>query len=137
MTPSDGYELDEYSEEIHDMDATVTIISTLEILTGILGIMYVLMTFAAGFFPSPLAVLIAYASIGTILGVLAIISIVAGVGLWQLKVWAWRIALAANVAALVLYTFSLSIPFILLNAVLVWYLRTPRVISIYSEIEVV
>lgn len=136
MTLTDDIDdLDVLSADVEEMDAAVTIVSTLEILTGILGLIYVMMQFSAGFFPVPLAVIIAYIAIGIMLGVLASLSVIAGIGLWQLKTWAWRTALAANVAALVLYAFSLSIPLILLNAILVWYLRTQSVMDIYSEIQ--
>ncbi|MHA2191759.1 MAG: hypothetical protein ACXAAP_16205, partial [Candidatus Thorarchaeota archaeon] len=66
---------------------------------------------------------------------LSVIAIVAGWALWQLKPWSWRLALAVNVAALVMHLLTFSFPLILLNAVLIAYLRTNQVRNIYAEIE--
>lgn len=137
MSPIDDIgDLDVYSAEIEDMDAAVTIVATLEVLSGILGFVYALTYFAGGFFPGPLAYLIAAIAIGLMHGALSILEVYAGWGLWQLKSWAWRTALSVNVASLVLFLFSISIPFILLNAFLVAYLRTRRVRNIYADIQV-
>lgn len=137
MSPTDDIDdLDVYSAEIEEMDATVTILATLEILSGIFGFVVMLTNFAGGFFPGPLAVLIAFAATGMVIGALGILAIYAGWGLWQLKPWAWRTALAVNVASLVMYLLTFSVPFILLNAVIVAYLRTRRVRDIYTDIQV-
>ena len=128
-------DLDVYSEEVEDMDSAVTIVSTLEVLTGTLGFVYTLMYFTMGYFSGPLAYMIAAVAIGLMHGALSILEIYAGWGLWQLKSWAWRTALSVNVASLVLFLFSISIPFIILNAVLVAYLRTRRGRNIYSDIQ--
>lgn len=127
--------VDIYSEEIQDMDWAVTILSTLEILTGIFGFVSMLMNFAVGFFPGPLAFMIAYVATGIVIGVLGILAIYAGWGLWQLKPWAWRTALSVNVASLFMYLVTFNVFFILLNAILIAYLRTRRVRNIYVDIQ--
>ncbi|MHA1944074.1 MAG: hypothetical protein ACW96M_06735 [Candidatus Thorarchaeota archaeon] len=138
MSPTvDIDDLDVYSAEIEEMDDAVTILATMEILTGIFGFVLMLMNFAGGFFPEPLAFVIAFVANGLVIGALGILAIYAGWGLWQLKPWAWRTALAVNVASLIMYLLTFSVPFILLNAVLVAYLRTRRVRNIYADIQVV
>ncbi|MHA2118781.1 MAG: hypothetical protein ACW98J_07665 [Candidatus Thorarchaeota archaeon] len=129
-------DLDVYPEEIEDMDATVTILATLEILAGIFGFVLMLMRFAESFYPWPLAVLIVFLANGLIIGALGILAIYAGWGLWQLKPWAWRTALAVNIASLVMYLLTFFVILLILNAVLIAYLRTRRVRNIYADIQV-
>ena len=136
MSPTDDIDdLYAYSAEIEEMDDAVTILSTLEILIGILGFVSMLTNFAVGFFPGPLGLLIAYVATGIVIGVLGILAIYAGWGLWQLKPWAWRSALSVNIASLFMYLVTFNVFFILLNAILIAYLRTRRVRNIYADIQ--
>ncbi len=127
---------DDLSAEVDEMDTTVTIVATLVFMSGILGFVFTLMYFAGGLYPGPPGYVIAFVADGVILGALSVIAIPTGWGLWQLKPWSWRIALAVNVAALVMYLLSFSIPFILLHTVIIVYLRTRQVRNVYAEIEV-
>jgi hypothetical protein len=126
---------DNLSAEADEMDTTVTIVATLEFMSGILGLLFMLMNFAGGLYPGPPGYVIAFVAFDVILGALSVIAIVAGWALWQLKPWSWRLALAVNVAALVMHLLTFSFPLILLNAVLIAYLRTNQVRNIYAEIE--
>jgi hypothetical protein len=128
---------DDLSAEVDEMDTTVTIVATLVFMSGILGFVFTLMNFAGGLYPGPPGYVIAFVADGVILGALSVIAIPTGWGLWQLKPWSWRIALAVNVAALVMYLLSFSIPFILLHTVIIVYLRTRQVRNVYAEIEVI
>jgi hypothetical protein len=131
-------DLDVYSAEIEKMDEAVTILATLEILTGILGFIVMLVNSAITFFaPWPLGLLIAYVAIELVVGALGILAIYAGLGLWQLKPWAWRTALAVNVSSLVMYLLFFNVLFIVLFTVLVAYLRTRRVRNIYADIQII
>lgn len=131
-------DLDVYSAEIEEMDEAVTILATLEILTGILGFIVMLVNSAITFFaPWPPSLLIAYVAIELVVGGLGILAIYAGLGLWQLKPWAWRTALAVNVASLVMYLLFFNVLFIVLFTVLVAYLRTRRVRDIYADIQII
>ncbi len=138
MTLNGGIDdLDVYSAEIEEMDETVTILVTLEILIGIFGLVSMLTNFALGFWPVPLGSLIAYAATGMVIGALGILTIYAGWGLWKLKPWAWRTALSVNVASLFTYVVSFNVFSILFNAILVAYLRTRRVRNIYADIQII
>jgi hypothetical protein len=128
---------DDLSADVDEMDTTVTIVATLVFMSGILGFVFMLMNFAGGLYPGPLGYVIAFVAIEVIRGALSVIAIPTGWGLWQLKPWSWRIALAVNVAALVTYLLTFSIPFIILHAVLIAYLRTEQVRNTYAEIEVI
>lgn len=139
MTLNRGIDdLDVYSSEIEKMDEAVTILATLEILTGILGFIVMLVNSAITFFaPWPPSLLIAYVAIELVVGALGILAIYAGLGLWQLKPWAWRTTLAVNVASLVMYLLFFNVLFIVLFTVLVAYLRTRRVRNIYADIQII
>jgi hypothetical protein len=128
-------EMDEYSDAVNKMDSLVVIISTLELMSGILGGILTIMHFSDAFYPAPVAFIIATVSYGAILGALAIISLIVGWGLWRLEPWAWGVALAISIASLVAYLPSLSPVMIPLNAILVWLLRKPEIQNAYTEIE--
>ena len=128
---------DDFSPEVDEMDATVTIVATLEFMSGMIGFIFMLRDFAGGLYPGPLGYVITFVAIEVIRGALSVIAIFTGWGLWQLKPWSWRIALARNVAALVMYFLTFSIGFILLNTVIIAYLRTRQVRTIYVEIEAI
>ncbi|MHA1938668.1 MAG: hypothetical protein ACXABV_12685 [Candidatus Thorarchaeota archaeon] len=125
---------DGLSAEVDEMDATVTILATLVFMSGILGLALMLMNLAAGIYPVSPGYVIAVVAYEVIRGALSVIAILAGWGLWQLKPWSWKIALAVSVAALVVY--FLTVLFFL-NAVIIAYLRTSQVRNIYAEIEVI
>ena len=128
---------DDLSAEVDEMDTTVTIVATLEFMSGILGLVFMLMNFAGGIYPVSPGYVIAIVAYEVIRGALSVIAVFTGWGLWQLKPWSWRIALARNVAALIMYLLTFSIPFILLNTVIIAYLRTRQVRNIYAEIVVI
>ncbi|MHA2396487.1 MAG: hypothetical protein ACXAC0_07275 [Candidatus Thorarchaeota archaeon] len=127
---------DDLSAEVNEMDATVTILATLVFMSGILGLALMLMNLAGGIYPVSPGYVIAIVAYEVIRGALSVIAILAGWGLWQLKPWSWRVALAVSVAALVVYLLTFNILFIL-NTVIFVYLRTSRVRNIYAEIEVI
>ncbi|MHA1949413.1 MAG: hypothetical protein ACW99G_05350 [Candidatus Thorarchaeota archaeon] len=128
-------DVDIYSEEIEDMDEAVTIVATLEFVTGIVGIIVMLMNIATSFEAWPLGVSIAFLATGIVIGSLGILAIYAGWGLWQLKHWAWRTALAVNIASLAFTLLTFNLIFILLNAVLIVELRRRRIRNIYADIQ--
>jgi hypothetical protein len=128
-------ELDEYSDSVNKMDSMVVIVSALEFMSGILGCILTVMHFSSRFYPAPIVVILAFVSYGSILGAIAIVSLIAGFGLWRLESWAWRIALSVNIASLVMYLPVLSPIMIPLNIVLVWLLRKPEIQNAYAEIR--
>jgi hypothetical protein len=125
---------DDLSAEVDEMDATVTILATLVFMSGLLGFVLMLMNFAGGIYPVSPDYVIAVVAYEVIRGALSVIAMLAGWGLWQLKPWSWRTALAVIVAALVAHLLTVNILFIL-NAVIFAYLRTSQVRNIYAEIE--
>jgi hypothetical protein len=127
---------DDLSAEVNEMDATVTILATLVFMSGILGFVLMLMNLAGGIYPVSPGHVIAVVAYEAIRGALSVIAMFAGWGLWQLKPWSWRIALAVSVAALVVYLLTFNILFIL-NAVIFAYLRTSKVRNIYTEIGMI
>ena len=126
--------LDAYSEAANETETKLIIILVLEIMSGVFGIILTAMHFSMGFYEGPLVFLIAYFSYGTIMGVLAVLSLIAGWGLWRLEPWAWRMAMAVSIASVIAYLFNLTLIILILNIILLWYLKNPQVQEVYSGI---
>lgn len=128
-------EMDEYSESVNQMDSMVVTVSTLEFMSGVLGCVLTIDHFMISFYPASLVYIVAVVSYGVILGALAILSLIAGLGLWRLESWSWRIALATNVASLVMYLPALNLIMVPFNIILIWLLRKPEIQNAYADIE--
>lgn len=116
----------------------VTIIAALMIIGGVLGII------------ASIAIIGLLGSIGfglaAILGIVALVSavlsLVAGIGLWQLKPWGWTLAFAIAVVNIVVNVVSVltgnaTIAGVavntIINAVVIYYLNTPEVKAAFGR----
>jgi hypothetical protein len=128
-------EMNEYSGSVNQMYSMVVIVSTLEFMSGVIGCVLTIIHFSIRFYPAPLVYIVAAVSYGVILGALAISSLIAGLGLWRLEPWSWRIALAINVASLATYLPVLNPIMVPFNIILIWLLRKLEIQNAYADIE--
>ena len=70
-----------------------------------------------------------FALIGGVMVILGLICLYIGMGLWNLKSWAWTWAMIANILSIVLNIVSFSIPGIIIPLIIVIYLNTPDIKS--------
>lgn len=126
--------LDAYSEAANQTETKLIVIFVLEIMSGVFGIILTAMHFSMGFSEGPLGFIIAYISAGVIIGVLAVLSLVAGWGIWRLEPWAWRMAMAVSIASVVIDLITPNLLLLGLNIILLWCLKNPQVREVYSEI---
>jgi hypothetical protein len=127
--------LDAYSEAANQTETKLIVIFVLEVMSGVFGIILTAMHFSTVSYEGPLVFIIAYISAGGIIGVLAVLSLVAGWGIRRLEPWAWTTAMAVSIASVMIYLITPNLLLLALNIILLWYLKNPRVREVYTEIE--
>ncbi|MFQ6125258.1 MAG: hypothetical protein ACE5R6_11740 [Candidatus Heimdallarchaeota archaeon] len=125
------------SETSIERPTGVTILAVLEIIVGILGIIGGLLAITVGGFLAAEG----YGSFGALAGVLGGIAFILGLfalavgwGLWNLRKWAYQIAMILAIIGIIVAIVTLpgSIISLVIDAIIIYYLTRPEIKDVFG-----
>ena len=140
MTENDDYnEFELSSEDVNEMEASVSSAVCLQLITGVLITPNLILIFGGlfpvfgfGSLPYPFVLILLNYIYVSVLIILVIVSIYLAWALWKLTPRARYDAIVVNTISIIVHILSLS-PVIVLNLILIYFLNTRQMKDIYMK----